>query len=196
MEETLEIVKKAVAEYDPDRKGKRLKAARTLLSAIVSCRRHIEQNAQTDQGCAERMVRELDELLGNSPSIRAITADKKVADQLPDAKLAEEHLNLIQDHLKSIVKEQQEAEAVISRDWIKAHPVFNELKQWIDNPLPKSAYILLFRQKPDGSLELITQSAQDGRIFTRGPGFLQSCAPYFSRNRTHFAYRRIDFCKI
>jgi hypothetical protein len=166
MQETLEIVKKAVAEYDPDRKGKHPKAARTLLSAIVSCRRYIEQNAQRDQESAQRMARELEELLANSPNFRAITADKKVEDQLHDRKL-EEQLDLIQDHLKSIVKEQQEAEAVVSRDWVKAHPVFSELKQWIDNPLPKSAYILLFRQKADNSLELITQSSQDGRIFTR-----------------------------
>jgi hypothetical protein len=166
MEETLEIVKKAVADYDPDRKGKQLKAARILLSAIVSCRRSIEQSGQTDQVSAERMARELDELLANSPSFRSITADKKGDDQSHNQQ-AGEHLDLIQEHLKSIVKEQQDAEAVISRDWVKSHPVFSELKQWIDNPLPKSAYVLLFRQKPDGSLELITQSAQDGRIFTR-----------------------------
>jgi hypothetical protein len=166
MEETLQIVKKAVAEYDPDRKGKQLKAARTLLSAIVSCRRSIEQSGRTDRASADRMARELDELLATSPSFRSITADKKGDDQSHNQQ-AGEHLDLIQEHLKSIVKEQQDAEAVISRDWVKTHPVFSELKQWIDNPLPKSAYVLLFRQKPDNALELITQSAQDGRIFTR-----------------------------
>ena len=173
MEKTLEQVKIAVAALD--KKGKNnLKPTRTLLLAIGACQKFIKENSQTDRGCAQRMVRELDELLNGLPIVEAVTTDKDALSRLHTKRLAEEHLELLHKHLSEIVRVLENDKQLSIHQWANEHPVFAELKQLSLQRLGTEAYVLLFCQKKDDTLEIVTKSNRTGQIFTRF-GLLDFC---------------------
>ena len=63
MEKALEKLEKLIAGYSPGHEDGNLRQLRTLLAAVVGCLKYIKDHAQIDRGCAQRMVRELNELL-------------------------------------------------------------------------------------------------------------------------------------
>lgn len=167
MEHVLEQVKTAVAGYSPKDEGNHQKTLRDLLAAISACMQYVKDNAQTDRGCAQRMVREIEEILVNFPAFARFASDKKALNKLHTKQLAEDHIKLIEDHFAELVKNEDKAEQKQIHKWVKDHSVFGELKKNIKKASPKGSYVLLFREAEDGGLELVTHAAEDGRVFTR-----------------------------
>jgi hypothetical protein len=167
MEQAVDRVRQIVAGYKPNKGEEQLKLMRALMVAIGGCKKYIEENSATDRGCAQRMVRELYEVLADLPTFRGLGAEKDSVHNLHTRKLAEDSIDVIYDQLRDLVKEQEQGKVEVIRDWVKTHPVFGELKTVLSKPLPKTAYVLLFHKGKDDTLELITNRANDGRIFTR-----------------------------
>jgi hypothetical protein len=167
MEQELEQVKTAVAGYSPSEEGNHQKTLRDLLAAVTACREYVKENSQTDRGCAQRMVRELEEILSSFPGFARLASDKKALNRLHTKQLAEEHMQLIEDHFSELVKNEEKSENKQIHKWVKDHPVLGELKKNIKKASPKGAYVLLFREEGDGALQLITHTTNDGRVFTR-----------------------------
>jgi hypothetical protein len=180
MEEALERVKKAAAGYRPGQEASSIKATRTLLAAVVACLKYIKDNAQEDRGCAERIVRDLNELLSSGGGYQKFAVDNKSVNRLHTRKLAEEHLEQLKERLEGIVKESEESKQEAMRGWVNQHPVFKHLKQSTGKACPKNAYILLFRQGDNEQPELVTQKSADGRVFTRlrAPDFANDIKVY------------------
>lgn len=167
MEPAVDKVRQIVAAYKPSKDNDQVKVIRALMIAVGGCKTYIAQHSSTDRGCAQRIVRELYQALGPLPEFSHFSADKDAAHRLHTRKLAEEEVGSIYDKLRSLVAEQQRNREQSIDQWVAAHPVFGELKSVLRKPLPKSAYLLLFRRGEDDSLELITKQTPDERVFTR-----------------------------
>ena len=140
---------------------------RALLAAMSHCRKYIDEHSQDDKGCAQRIVRDLHDVLAELPTFRPMVGDKSSVNKLHTRKLAEGQLGLIHQHIKQLVKEHDQEKTKAVQDSVAAHPVFGQLKASLTKQLPKTAYILLFRQGENGEPELITHKSEDGRVFTR-----------------------------
>ncbi len=167
MEAALEKVKQACTRYNACPPDKNLKATRALSLAIVACKTYINDHAQTDRGCAQRLVRALEEPLSQVRIIAGLFSDPKSLNRLHTRRLAEEHLDRIEEHLSSVLKAADDQKGKEITGWVNSHPVFGGLRKMHIRKLPQSVYILLFRKNADGLPELVTERAKDGRIFTR-----------------------------
>ncbi len=164
MEKLLDKARKAVVGCTPKSDSSYARAVKALLAVVVEFRQYIKTNAQSDRGCAQRLVRELDELLSGLPSARQIALDKSTAHT---RRLAESYLEAVEQHLVARSGELQEAKSQEVPEWVAKQPVLSEVKRITSGHLPKGAYVLLFCRGEEKSLELVTQTAQDGRVFTR-----------------------------
>jgi hypothetical protein len=164
MEHLFEKASKALADYNPKSQESYLKTLKTLSAAVASCRAYIKENAQTDRGCAQRIARNLDQLLEALPGNKCSAEDISA---LHTRRLAEAHVDLIQKDIAARIKELEEGKVQAIQDWVRQHPVFGELKRVAQGALPDGAYALLFEKSADGELKLVTQKSHDGRIFTR-----------------------------
>src|SRR4051812_13458730 len=99
MEEVVERVKKIADGYSPTEGANRLKRLRALMAAINGCRKYIEEHSQEDRGCAQRIVRELHEVLAVLPSLRSLAYDKQAVNKMHTRKVAEEQLDLMKQEI-------------------------------------------------------------------------------------------------
>jgi hypothetical protein len=164
MEEAIEKARKAVAECNLKSDSSHLKTIKTLLASLGACKKYIKDSAQSDRGCAQRIARSFDEILEQLPSMRLHVDDKSEAHT---RRLAEDHLEKIQQQLSAVAKELEKQKKQEIVDWVKKHPVFGELKGKLAGELPKGAYVLLFRKSGEVGVELLTQTSKDDRVFTR-----------------------------
>lgn len=167
MQEILERVRKAVVNFDQQQPGSHMKTMKALLSAMSACRKYIDEQSQTDRGVAQRLARELDEILVALPDFRQFAGDKAAMNARHTKKLAEEHLDEIEKYLKGVVDQERVEKKNELREWVNAHPVFGELRKKCSGKLPKTAYVLLFRAMPGDSLELVLRSANEKQVLTR-----------------------------
>ncbi len=167
MDKALDKARNAVLEYNSKPGVSPLETMRTVLSALVAGRKHTKTNAQKDPGCAQRLARNMDDLLDQLPSFRRLPGGKKGLPHLHGARRAVAHLDLIEGHVKAIVKTLEDEQRKRLHNWLKANPTLHELQRVCSESLPKDTYALLFQKGEGDALEILTQTAHDGRIFTR-----------------------------
>lgn len=142
MDNLLKKTRLAVEKYHSKQAGDKLKATRTILSAVVACRNFITETEGEDGGEIQKLTRELREVLSGLPMFRNITAEENI-----DTKqMADEQLDMIQQDLEKALKEMQEGKKKKVQEWVKAHPVLGKLKKSTAKELPQGAYVLLFRR--------------------------------------------------
>lgn len=163
MERALEKARKAVAECNVKSESSYLRAVKAMLSAVASCREYIKENAQSDRGCAQRITRELDEILEAMPGGSTYKDDKTSAHT---RRLAEARLEVIEKDLSGKLKMLQQEKTKAIHQWVQDHPILKVLKKLSAEQASKGAYALLFEEL-EASPVLVTQSSKDGRIFTR-----------------------------
>jgi hypothetical protein len=167
MERVVDKVRQIVARYEPHKSDEQIKVVRALMAAVSDCKRYVAENSSTDRGCAQRIVRDLYDVLATLPTFSHLMAKKSEVHKLHTRKLAEDELESIYEHLRSLVNEHEHDRQERIHAWVEQHPVFGELKRVLSKPLPKNAYVLLFRGSAGDGAELITNEAPDGRVFTR-----------------------------
>jgi hypothetical protein len=167
MEKALEKARKAVLDYSSKPSEGELDAVRALLAAVISGRKYVRANAQSDPGCGERLARSLDDLLDQLPGSRKLADNKKSLPHLYKARMAAAHLERIQAHLSCMLQTLEDKLARRIQNWAEANPVLHDLARVTAEPLPKDAYVLIFQQTEGQDTGLVTRSARDGRVFTR-----------------------------
>src|SRR4030095_16310200 len=167
MDKALEKARNAVLEYNSKPSINALETMRTVLSALVAGRKYVKTHSQKHPGCVQRLPRNMDDLLDQLPTFRKLPGGKKGLPHLHGARRAVAHLDLIEDHVKSIVKNLEDEQRRRLHNWLKANPTLHELQRVASESLPKETYALLFQQGESDAIEIVTQTAQDGRIFTR-----------------------------
>jgi hypothetical protein len=167
MEQILERVQKVVTEYNPQKPGSRAKSIRSLLAAVIAVRKYIDERSEEDRGCAQRLTRELDDVLCELPDFKELS-DKQAQASRHTKRLAEEHLDEIETYLKKIVAEDEAGKKKQTFEWVNTHPIFGELKRAAaSKSLPKRAYILLFKKAHEDKLELLTRKTPENAVISR-----------------------------
>jgi len=167
MDKALEKARNAVLEYNSMPSINALETMRTVQQALAAGRKYVKTHTEKDPGCAQRLARNMDDLLDQLPTFRKLPGGKKGLPHLHGARRAVAHLDLIEDHVKSIVKNLEDEQRRRLHNWLKANPTLHELQRVASESVPKETYALLFQRSESGGIEILTQIAQDGRIFTR-----------------------------
>lgn len=167
MQEVVGRVKAVIAAFDPKRKDLQIERIEQLAQAIAECRDYVDKNEKNDRGCAQRLAREIDEILGELPQFRHL-ANKQDMSARHTKRLAEDHLVEIQKQLDALLESDRKAKTRDLREWVNKHPVFGPLRRaCIKKGLPKDAFVLLFEKHEDGELELMPRSVEENSVLTR-----------------------------
>lgn len=150
MEILLENARKAVDKYKSKQSADGIKATRAVLSSVISCRKFVDENEREDRGIAQRLAREISEILSPIPMFRNFALDKKALHNLHTKKLAEEHLEKIQKDLELSLKNLELNRKRKIHEWVRSHPVLGKLRRQSSKKLPPDAYILLFYSERSG----------------------------------------------
>lgn len=166
MEPIFEDIQRSVESYSASVEEDSLRATKSLISSIVEFKKQLKAAEQTDRGITQRAARQLSEILSSLPVFRNAMLNENLQ-RLHNRRQAEDHLDKIEDYLKSTVEQLQQDGAEEINIWLKAHPVLSKLRHGLSKLSPKTTYILLFKAGESGEAQIITRDSEDGRVFTR-----------------------------
>lgn len=167
MQQVLDQVRKVVIAMQAS-SSKDMLLVQELAKAITGCRAYIEEHEKTDdRGCAQRLVRDLDEILCVLPQYKHL-GDKHAAAARHTKKLSEDHLADIENGLKQLIEEDRREKEKMVRDWVYKHPVLGPLrKACLKKSIQKEGYVLLFEKDDEGNIKLLPRSVDKKAVLTR-----------------------------
>lgn len=146
MDEFLERAKKAVDKFHSKQASDKTKATKAVLSSVLSCKKFISENENNEGDVAQKAVKELSEIIGNTPPLKSFTTEPNALEAMNTREQAAEHLEMIQKHLETHIKDIEIAKRKKVRDWVRSHPILGKLRRSASKKLPEGAYVLLFRK--------------------------------------------------
>lgn len=146
MDEFLERAKKAVDKFHSKQASDKTKATKAVLSSVLSCKKFIAENENSDEDVSQKAVKELCGVIGNTPPLKSFQSEANALEEVKSKEQATEHLDKIQKHLEAHIKEIEIAKRKKVRDWVRSHPILGKLRRSASKKLAEGAYVLLFRK--------------------------------------------------
>src|SRR5579875_1919161 len=156
----------AAARFSFSAAGRAIKIMNTI-DAIMDKRLDRARKAADEPGSAEEFAREADRLFDELSAPRKLPDGRKVLPHMHRARQVPAHLEKMEEQLQSFARELEAAEFKRILGWVERQPVLGELARVVKEPLPKEAYLLLFRAGEGNAPALVTAESGEGRVFTR-----------------------------